>query len=476
MSMKEGLMKKSRLISLFAALAASLLVTSVPAGAVTQRGATADLSPARAPTLGPLNTKKHVTLTIWYIAQPAEQLAFGVLDKEFEKQYPNVTIDSVPIPLSPYYTKLRAAFAAKNGPDIVMQYIGTPTLSYTYALRPLADLVTPYMRAHLGDLAYDQDYFDPGLHTLPYQYAIYALAFNKKLFRAAGLNPSAPPSTLPALLSACDKLRATGVTPWALGGKDGWPDESVLFGGVADAYWTPRARKAWFNWQGTWQDSSAIAKGMQVFEQIKAHCFSDQAGDMTYAQADASFKAGKAAMEQIYGLPSGYESALGKDNVGVMEPPRLPGAAVPVQYLPAVAGTGWGITTYTHNCRWAWQWMQQSLFSVHAQEVALENQGSNGPYGGVVPNLNNIPLSLEVKSPTDSQVFQWLKSPYAVYGQGSRNNEEDTQLDTLLEEVVAGTLTPKNFESQMDSFDATIPSTDKTTLAQRAPSSYPACD
>lgn len=420
-------------------------------------------------TLPALNTKEHVTLTVWDISNPAPTAAFKVYAAQFHKRYPNVTVKYVPIPLAQYYAKIRAAFAAKNGPDVVAQYVGTPTLSYAYALRPMNDLVTPDLKKNLAWVDYDRQYFDPGLHTLPSGFAIYGFAYNKQLFKKAGLDPAKPPTTLAGMLSTCDKLKSAGITPWSVGAKDGWVPESILFGGLADAYWTTSARKAWFDWKTDWQKSSAVTKGLDTLTQLNKRCFESNAAATTYTDADNAFKAGKAAIEQVYGLPSTYEKNLGKGNVGFMRPPMVPGAAIPTQYLPAVPQIGYGITNYTKSCRWAWQFMSTTLFSRQGQLAAVKNQGSTVTYGGVIPNRTDIPSKQLVRSAEDADVYTWLKSPYAHYGQGSRNEEEDGQLTKLLPEVVAGTLSGRNFTKQMDSFVNTIPSQDKLSLSQRTP-------
>ena len=48
------------------------------------------------------------------------------------------------------------------------------------------------------------------------------IVYNKALFKQAGLDPNKPPTTWAQFLAACAKLKAKGITPFAMGNKDGF--------------------------------------------------------------------------------------------------------------------------------------------------------------------------------------------------------------------------------------------------------------
>jgi raffinose/stachyose/melibiose transport system substrate-binding protein len=82
-----------------------------------------------------------------------------------------------------------------------------------------------------ADIASWKDTINPGAlsiyqyngkqYGVPWDVGIIGFWYNKDLFSKAGI--SAPPTTWDDFLADVDKLKAAGVTPYALAGKDEWP-------------------------------------------------------------------------------------------------------------------------------------------------------------------------------------------------------------------------------------------------------------
>jgi len=82
----------------------------------------------------------HVTLTVWSYYTGADQLkALAQQDAFFEKKYPNVKVKEVQVPGSQLDSKLLAAAAAKQGPDVFLDnvVVDFPELTAAGALAPL---------------------------------------------------------------------------------------------------------------------------------------------------------------------------------------------------------------------------------------------------------------------------------------------------------------------------------------------------
>ena len=59
-------------------------------------------------------------------------------------------------------------------------------------------------------------------YGIPYNVGVVGFWYNKELFAKAGI--SSAPSTWPQFLADVAKLKAAGIAPIAIGGKDKWPD------------------------------------------------------------------------------------------------------------------------------------------------------------------------------------------------------------------------------------------------------------
>ncbi len=59
-------------------------------------------------------------------------------------------------------------------------------------------------------------------YAIPYNVGVVGFWYNKKLFAQAGITTA--PKTWPEFLATINKLKAAGITPIAIGGKDRWPD------------------------------------------------------------------------------------------------------------------------------------------------------------------------------------------------------------------------------------------------------------
>ena len=191
---------------------------------------------------------------------------------------------------------------------------------------------------------------------------VYPMVYNKELVAAAGLDPEAPPTTWEELITGLEAIKKSGVTPSALGLKDGFGGEIIAAG---------QLEKQWVNapqdvMQKVIEGDLQFPEWRQWIEksfELKPY-FNEDANSLGFAEATGVFQAGQAAM--VAGGP-GVPSAIaamqeeGK-NVGVFQMPafgegswaqvglqhrqRLPGAVVErpaegrrrVPGLPAAAG------------------------------------------------------------------------------------------------------------------------------------------
>lgn len=146
--------------------------------------------------------------------------------ERFEGSHEGVTIDLQQFESEPYKAKIQSAIVAGTAPDV---FYAIPGPQYYQAfsedkMKPLdkwvdAESFVPSARAACT--------VDGKLACLPLYVAPSYIYYNKALFEKAGVDPSswADPTkpTWEEFLAACDKLKAAGIAPLAVGNGEKWP-------------------------------------------------------------------------------------------------------------------------------------------------------------------------------------------------------------------------------------------------------------
>jgi hypothetical protein len=150
----------------------------------------------------------------------AEAKSFGAVIKAFNKVYPKVKIKYKPVGNN-IPTVLSTAIAGGHPPD--MADIARPGLVRQYATQGKLKPIT-YAKAAIA-----RNFSPVWLNLATIKGKLYGIIFkasNKSLlwynvpaFKAAGVTA---PRTWAALLGAAKTIKASGVTPYSIGGSDGW--------------------------------------------------------------------------------------------------------------------------------------------------------------------------------------------------------------------------------------------------------------
>ncbi|RCG30636.1 extracellular solute-binding protein [Sphaerisporangium album] len=164
-----------------------------------------------------------VTVEWWNISTSEPLKSFWVQKvKEFESAHPGVTIKNVPIENEAFKAKLSTVTQSGKTPDIYTTW-GGGVLKQQIDAGLVKELTTD-AASWLGDFtpAAMQAYqFDGKSYGVPYDIGMVGFWYNKALFTKAGV--TTPPATWTEFLDAVKKLKAAGVTPIALAGKEKWP-------------------------------------------------------------------------------------------------------------------------------------------------------------------------------------------------------------------------------------------------------------
>jgi multiple sugar transport system substrate-binding protein len=153
---------------------------------------------------------------------PAPRAAWESVVRRFEQQQPDVRVQLNLYDHESYKKSIRNWLTGMP-PDVVFWFAGyrmrqfvTPGL-----LEDVSDLYSADVRRDLHRSALDLVSVGDRQYGVPYTYYQIGLYVRRDVLLAAGL-PYAP-RTWPDLLFACERLRASGVAPIAIGTKELWP-------------------------------------------------------------------------------------------------------------------------------------------------------------------------------------------------------------------------------------------------------------
>ncbi|MEU1339802.1 extracellular solute-binding protein [Streptomyces sp. NPDC005827] len=146
---------------------------------------------------------------------------WAALAKKFEAQNPKVKIKIVQLENDAYKSKMTALTASGKLPDIFHTW-GGGVLKQQVDARLVKDLTDPTKPWADGLLPVAKEPYllDNKTYGIPFDIGMIGFWYNKALFKKAGI--STPPATWSAFLDAVKKLKAAGITPLALAGKESW--------------------------------------------------------------------------------------------------------------------------------------------------------------------------------------------------------------------------------------------------------------
>ena len=165
-----------------------------------------------------------VSLTFWHNSTTGPGKEYW--DKTvaaFEAENPGVTIDVQSIQNEDMDGKLQTALNSGDAPDIFMARGGGKLADIVEAgqVMDLTDRIDEATRAAVGEGALSAFSIDGKVYGMPTAVLPGGIYYSQDLFDQAGIAET--PATLEELTEATEALKAEGISPIALGGKDAWP-------------------------------------------------------------------------------------------------------------------------------------------------------------------------------------------------------------------------------------------------------------
>ncbi|WP_432511816.1 ABC transporter substrate-binding protein [Kineococcus sp. SYSU DK001] len=234
-----------------------------------------------------------------------------------------------------------------------------------------------------------------GMVSLPYQYNVEGVWYNKKLFADNGITP---PATWDELKAAAAKLDAAGVVPITEAGSQGWPITRLIgmhiFRDVG-----PDAMEAVRDGKAKLTDPDYVAGAQAVADLSAAGYFGEGITSRDTDTANAQFLNGQAGMYYngswfLANLNDPAQNKIGVENVGFMPFPAVSGGEGTVDQWPANAGAATATSAEQYSPE-VGDWL--SCIAENYGSTALADQGVISGFAVKEPVADVPPLTGELQ-------------------------------------------------------------------------------
>lgn len=214
---KHNLLKKITLFGLAATLMISVLAGC---GAKTTTETSAPTTAAQAGSTDATESKAasgKIEEIEFYQMKPEAVDIYNEIIARFEKENPNIKVNqnNVPDPRTVLQTRL----ASNDVPDIILTYPNETEFKLYVSEGYMMDISGTDALKNIKTDILDTIKIDGKDYSMPLSINTTGVFYNKAIFKEQGI---AIPTTYDELIAACDKLKAAGITPFALSDKDNW--------------------------------------------------------------------------------------------------------------------------------------------------------------------------------------------------------------------------------------------------------------
>ena len=291
----------------------------------------------------------------WLLSRPADGGVITAMEQiaaEYAEEHPGFSLNLITTPDRPSYIQKYETLAAANKLPELFDTDATPfakkladqgrMIDAEKLLKSL-DLYAGYRPAALNYQRFD----DGSLNMIPFEFQLEFFWYNKALFEQAGVEV---PESLDDFPAMCAALRKAGITPIALDGQDQWPLERYM------AYHPFRTAGPEYVKKGDAQ--FADADGEAAVEWLhslgEAGCFQEGFSSTGYADAQAVFTSGQAAVYNIgtwelANLATENLDQAVRDDIDYFTLPMTPDAVTAANEYVTPSGIGMAINTKTFD-------------------------------------------------------------------------------------------------------------------------------
>lgn len=238
----------------------------------------------------------ETTLTMWTIATESDSFHKPYLDAiaEFEKAHPGVKINMETFENESYKTKIKAAVAANELPDIFFTWAGGFSKSFVSSGKVLCldDYYKTYEK-EISMTALANDVYDGKLYGSVTCTPVSVMWYNKEMFKAQGVEV---PKTWDEFKAVCKKFVDAGIKPIGTSVKDTWVLAMLHDGLALKSAGAEKVTKALTKQGQSYNDPDFVKAAACIRELTDMGAFIDGATGLSNDEASASFYAEQVPM------------------------------------------------------------------------------------------------------------------------------------------------------------------------------------
>lgn len=241
--------------------------------------------------------KEEVTLNFWHIWGAETDASYGAVKKvisDFEKEYPHIRINVDTTENEAYKTKIKAAAAANELPDVFSTWGGGFSKPFIDGGRVLA--IDEYLNDGIKDRmvggALSNVTYDDKVYGMTFGLSSGAMFVNEDLFKEHGVKI---PETYTELIEAVKAFKAKGITPMSVSGKDIWT-LAMYFDAMALKAAGDNKIVETLTKQGSFKNPEFLSAATKFAELVALGAFPEGAAGLSKDESDIPFLEGKIPM------------------------------------------------------------------------------------------------------------------------------------------------------------------------------------
>ncbi|MEV7251035.1 ABC transporter substrate-binding protein [Streptomyces cyaneofuscatus] len=285
--------------------------------------------------------------------------------------------------------------------------------------------------------------YDGKVQTLPYEYNIEGIFYNKKIFKEKGIEV---PGTWDELIAASDKLNNKGVQPFAASGQQGWPITRLISGYLYRSL-GPGALADVNTGLAQLTEPEYVKAAEEIAALGKKGYFGKGVGSIDYDTAMNQFLTGKSAMFYmgswaLANISDPRQNKVGADNVGFMPFPAVTGGAGSADQYPS--NVGLAVTLGSKNFdKKTDAWVR--CIAKNYGSTALKDHGSISGFKVNTPvkDANEVTTTVRKTISSSQQNVLWFEAFFST--------KATTASQTNAAGLVTGSVSPKQFMETVQS-------------------------
>ena len=385
----------------------------------------------------------NVTLNWWMVVQTNDTAtdAIKAIAADFHKANPTITVNVQFRGVDAHKDAMRTTAGSNSGPDIYYNWAG-PGLGGELVTSGVSLDLTKYYQQYNWTARFNDSTLKAytqygGYHGVPWTQRTEVIYYHKDQFAKAGI--TAAPTTYDQWVDAAQKLKASGTTPIAMGGKENWHvmrllDTFIETNCGAEKGDALNTRKA------SWANEPCATKSFEQLKTWSDNYFNKGFAGLAQTQAAALFTSGKAAMELEgdWFTTQAIDAGDKEDNLGVFG-------------MPTGTGRLYGFSEGQYIAKASQHPDEAAKFLDYFTSAEVE--GKNLGVFAAIP-VNKDTKAAGAQSPLNTQIAEFTKNAKGFFLNNDQNFPTDvtTEYWRIQNGVTAGSIKPADAGALLQKF------------------------